>query len=56
MGERSMCIIAFFVYLLIAMIVLISDERILETGLEEAYDSFNQKAIEFLAELGLPST
>lgn len=56
MGERSMCIVACLVYLLIAMMVLIVDENILETGLEQAYTSFNQSASAFLAEQGLSST
>ncbi|ALC44135.1 CG7638, partial [Drosophila busckii] len=55
-GERSMVIVACFVYLLIAMIVLIIDERILETGLEDAYASFNASASKFLTEQGLPSS
>ncbi|EDV97542.1 GH16926 [Drosophila grimshawi] len=55
-GERSMVIVACLVYLLIAMIVLIIDERILETGLEDAYSSFNASASKFLTEQGLPSS
>ncbi|XP_030565939.1 transmembrane protein 161B [Drosophila novamexicana] len=55
-GERSMVIVACLVYLLIAMIVLIIDERILETGLEDAYASFNASASKFLTEQGLPSS
>ncbi|SPP77469.1 transmembrane protein 161B [Drosophila guanche] len=55
-GERSMVIVACLVYLLIAMIVLIIDERILETGLEDAYTSFNVSASKFLTEQGLPSS
>ncbi|XP_018803221.1 PREDICTED: transmembrane protein 161B [Bactrocera latifrons] len=55
-GERSMVIVACLVYLLIAMIVLIIDERHLETGLEHAYSSFNASASEFLAAQGLPSS
>ncbi|XP_022218228.1 transmembrane protein 161B [Drosophila obscura] len=55
-GERSMVIVACLVYLLIAMIVLIIDERILETGLEDAYTSFNASASKFLTEQGLPSS
>jgi len=49
-GERSMVIVACLVYLLVAMIVLIVDERILETGLEDAYASFNASASKFLTE------
>lgn len=55
-GERSMVIVACLVYLLIAMIVLIIDERHLETGLEHAYSSFNESASQFLTEQGLPSS
>lgn len=55
-GERSMVIVACLVYILIAMIVLIIDESILETGLEEAYRSFNNSATEFLNQQGLRSS
>uniref|UniRef100_W8ASG1 Transmembrane protein 161B n=2 Tax=Ceratitis capitata TaxID=7213 RepID=W8ASG1_CERCA len=55
-GERSMVIVACLVYLLIAMIVLIIDERHLETGLEHAYSSFNDSASKFLTAQGLPSS
>lgn len=55
-GERSMVIVACLVYLLIAMIVLIIDESILETGLEDAYVSFNTSASKFLNEQGLQSS
>lgn len=55
-GERSMVIVACFVYLLIAMVVLIIDESILETGLEDAYRSFNASASKFLNEQGLKSS
>lgn len=55
-GERSMVIVACLVYLLIAMIVLIIDESILETGLEDAYASFNASAAKFLGEQGLKSS
>lgn len=55
-GERSMVIVAFLVYLLVAMIVLIIDESVLETGLETAYSSFNESALKFLSDQGLPSS
>lgn len=55
-GERSMVIVACLVYILIAMIVLIIDESILETGLEEAYRSFNKSATQFLNQQGLRSS
>ncbi|XP_005183291.1 transmembrane protein 161B [Musca domestica] len=54
-GERSMVIVACLVYLLIAMIVLIIDESILETGLEDAYASFNTSASKFLSDQGIQS-
>lgn len=49
-GERSMCIVMGFVYLLIAMMVLIVDERNLELHLEDAYTSFNRTATKLLTE------
>ncbi|XP_014300063.1 transmembrane protein 161B [Microplitis demolitor] len=55
-GERSTCIVMGFVYLLIAMAVLIVDDKILEIGLDKAYTSFNQSATKFLGEQGLSST
>ena len=35
-------------YLLLAMMILLVDETILETGLDEAYQSFNHSAATFL--------
>ncbi|XP_076252942.1 transmembrane protein 161-like emei [Rhynchophorus ferrugineus] len=55
-GERSTCIVMGFMYLLIAMIVLIVDENTLELGLETAYTSFNQSASQFLSKQGLNSS
>ncbi|XP_017466645.1 PREDICTED: transmembrane protein 161B [Rhagoletis zephyria] len=55
-GERSMVIVACLVYLLIAMIVLIIDERNLETGIEHAYSSFNESASKFLTAQGMTSS
>ena len=49
-GERSLVIVMGFVYLLAAMVALIVDEKYLETGLDEAYDSFNKSAAVFLAD------
>ena len=37
-----MVIVMFFVYLFVAMMVLIVDEDTLETGLDDAYDTFNR--------------
>ena len=46
-----------FAYLLLSMLVLIVNENTLETGLDEAYASFNESAASFLAEnTGLESS
>ena len=37
-----MVIVMFFVYLFMAMMVLVVDEDTLETGLDDAYDTFNR--------------
>ncbi|CAH1175597.1 unnamed protein product [Phaedon cochleariae] len=55
-GERSTCIVMGFIYLLIAMMVMIVDENILEVGLDSAYNSFNETASTFLDNQGLSST
>lgn len=39
-----------FFYFLSAMVALAVDERYLETGLDQAYDSFNASAAAFLAD------
>ncbi|KAL4710775.1 hypothetical protein ACJJTC_009324 [Scirpophaga incertulas] len=52
-GERSTCIVAFCVFLLIAMMVLIVDESNLEVGVDPAYDSFYENASKFLENKGL---
>ncbi|XP_028169741.1 transmembrane protein 161B [Ostrinia furnacalis] len=54
-GERSTCIVAFCVFLLIAMIVLIIDDSNLEVGVDPAYDSFFENASKFLENQGLSS-
>ncbi|CAH2991521.1 unnamed protein product [Chilo suppressalis] len=54
-GERSTCIVAFCVFLLIAMMVLIIDESNLEVGVDPAYDSFYENASKFLENQGLSS-
>uniref|UniRef100_A0A1B6JMN0 Transmembrane protein 161B n=1 Tax=Homalodisca liturata TaxID=320908 RepID=A0A1B6JMN0_9HEMI len=54
-GERSTVIVTAFAYLLVAMMILIVDERNLETGLETAYSSFNESAAVFLENHGLDS-
>lgn len=55
-GERSTVIVAAFAYLLVAMMVMIVDERNLESGLETAYVSFNSSAARFLGSQGLQSS
>lgn len=55
-GERSTCIVTGFVYLLVAMIILIIDENTLEIGLEQAYRSFNQTASIYLEGRGVSSS
>lgn len=52
-GERSTCIVTGLVYLLIAMIAVILPERILEVGLNTAYDKFNEGAARFLSDQGI---
>lgn len=47
-GERSICLISGSIFLLIAMIVLITKESYLEFGLDDAYRSFNQSATAFV--------
>ena len=51
-GERSLVIVMGFAYLLFAMMILIVQEDTLESGLDEAYASFNRSAATFLAENG----
>lgn len=55
MGERSTVIVTWFTYLLVAMCILIIDESILETGLENAYRSFNSSAFSFIEKQGMSS-
>merc|ERR550525_649299 len=47
-GERSLVMVMGAAYLLFAMMVLVVNEDTLETGLEEAYNSFNNSAAAFL--------
>ena len=51
-GERSLVIVMGFAYLLLAMMILVVQEDTLESGLDEAYASFNRSAALFLAENG----
>ncbi|KAF4532452.1 hypothetical protein B566_EDAN003027 [Ephemera danica] len=55
-GERSMCIVAAFGYLLVAMMVLIMDESRLELGLDKAYASFQSSAAEWLQNQGVDTS
>lgn len=55
-GERSTVIVAAFAFLLIAMMIMVVDERNLESGLESAYQSFNSSAASFLGSQGLQSS
>lgn len=48
-GERSICIISGCTFLLISMIVLITNENYLEFGLESAYVAFNKSATAFVS-------
>ena len=52
-GERSLCITAGGLFFLLAMVVLVTDENILELGLDPAYASFNQSAYRFLEQNGV---
>ncbi|RXG51859.1 Transmembrane protein [Armadillidium vulgare] len=54
-GEKSMVILAFFIYLLIALGILIISEEKLDLGLDSAYASFNRSASAFLKAQGLNS-
>jgi len=47
-GERSLVLVMGGAYLLFAMVVLLVEENTLETGLDEAYKSFNNSAAAFL--------
>lgn len=47
-SERSLCITAGCLFFLTAMIVIITDDKFLELGLNDAYTSFNQSAHNFL--------
>jgi len=47
-GERSLVLVMGAAYLLFAMMVLVVSEDTLETGLEDAYKSFNNSAALFL--------
>ncbi|CAL4116041.1 unnamed protein product [Meganyctiphanes norvegica] len=52
-GEKTMVMLSFFTYLLVALGMLIIDENKLELGLDLAYSSFNQSAASFFQAQGL---
>lgn len=54
-GERSTVIVSAFVYLVVAMIILVIDESKLDVRLDTAYRSFNESSTEFLHYHGLSS-
>ncbi|XP_076354715.1 transmembrane protein 161-like emei isoform X1 [Tachypleus tridentatus] len=56
LGERSLCLMAGLFFFVVAMAVLITDENILEFGLDAAYTSFNESAYTFLENQGLNSS
>jgi hypothetical protein len=43
------------IYLLVAMMILIVDDNMLEVGVDPAYQSFHENASAFLVAQGLPS-
>lgn len=55
-GERIMCIMFGFFFLVFGMAILIVDENTLEFGLEKAYGNFSQEARSFLENQGIGST
>lgn len=55
-GERSLCITSGGLFFLVAMVVLIADEKVLELGLDPAYASFNESAHRFLERNGVSET
>lgn len=52
-GERSICIISGGLFFLAAMVVLITDENLLEFGLNSAYSSFNTSTYKLLENYNL---
>lgn len=54
-GERMLCVIFAFFFLVMAMGILIVDDSILEFGLQEGYANFSSKALEFLQQQELQS-
>lgn len=54
-GERMLCIMFGFFFLVIAMAILIVDEGLLEFGLLPAYQNFSESAVKFLEGQGFES-
>ncbi|GAB6031995.1 hypothetical protein CHUAL_010372 [Chamberlinius hualienensis] len=54
-GERSMSLTCGFLFFVLAMVVLVVDEDILEFGLNKAYESFNESITLFLQSQGIDS-
>lgn len=54
-GEKMLCIMFGFFFLVLAMAVLIVDEQMLEFGLEPAYENFSSEAVVFLESQGFES-
>ncbi|ELU09636.1 hypothetical protein CAPTEDRAFT_175826 [Capitella teleta] len=54
-GERIMCFVMGFFFLILAMGVLIVSEDVLEFGLERGYQNFSGGARKFLDEVGMDS-
>ncbi|KAJ7360578.1 hypothetical protein OS493_015686 [Desmophyllum pertusum] len=54
-GERSMCLTFGLFFFVVAMAVLVIDESLLDFGLDKGYESFSEKATEFMEKQGLSS-
>lgn len=55
-GERSMCLTFGLFFLVVAMAVLVIDESLLDFGLDKGYESFSDKATEFMDKQGITSS
>ncbi|CAG2219002.1 ATE1 [Mytilus edulis] len=54
-GERILCVTFGFFFLVLAMGILVIDEKILEFGLEPGYQNFSEGAESFLKQQGIDS-
>lgn len=54
-GERSMCLTFGLFFFVVAMAVLVIDESLLDFGLDKGYETFSEKATEFMEKQGLSS-